>query len=241
VANWIRGQLATVGFENTALALHARIQGVIEEVEGSLHSSERHRLFYRSDLGHLVKSPESILDKMVRDWDPAGVRPPLAFDNFLEEMEDLARFRIVLNFLSDVKAVCSKLQEPYTCKPEDLGRLSAAQRSLSEDFALQSHGLRNLVDLGPEKRKSGEKCFKGIFYRKTNLRIKVEVQVQTMFQEAWDKKDHFLMYEPKRRGEAVDESHRIEAYAISELLYVADLTFDRLLGALRARRTAGAE
>jgi len=68
----MRRQLDAFAFENTALALHARIQSVIDEVEEALPPSEKHRLFYRSDLGHLVKSPESILDKMVRDWNPAN-------------------------------------------------------------------------------------------------------------------------------------------------------------------------
>jgi len=241
VHDWMSRQLADLGFENTALALHARIQSVIDEVEQALPPSEKHRLFYRSDLGHLVKSSESILDKMVRDWNPENGRPRLSFDNFLDEMEDLARFRIVLNFLSDVKAVCSRLEEPYNCSPEELARLSDAQHALYGDFALRGHRMRDLILLGPEKRDSGERCFKGIFYRRANTRMRVEVQIQTMFQEAWDKKDHFLMYEPKRRGEAVELSHRIEIYAISELLYVADLTFDRLLSILRERRARGAE
>jgi hypothetical protein len=57
-----------------------------------------------------------------------------------------------------------------------------------------------------------------------------------MLQEAWDKKDHFLIYEPRRRGEPIDGADSIEIYAMSELLYVADLTFDRLLDAIRRRR-----
>lgn len=57
-----------------------------------------------------------------------------------------------------------------------------------------------------------------------------------MLEEAWDKKDHFLIYEPRRRGESIDLNDRIEIFAMSELLYVADLTFDRLLEAIRQRR-----
>ena len=72
--------------------------------------------------------------------------------------------------------------------------------------------------------------YKGLLYpRQTTLNIyKVEVQVQTQLQEAWDKKDHFLNYEPRRRGENIDPSSTIEMFSMSELLYVADLTFDRL-------------
>lgn len=93
--------------------------------------------------------------------------------------------------------------------------------------------------LGPKERSSGERCRKGVFSLRKDALIRVEVQIQTMLQEAWDKKDHFLVYEPKRRGEAVEACHIIEIYAMSELLYVADLTFDRLLEIIRERRGRG--
>jgi ppGpp synthetase/RelA/SpoT-type nucleotidyltranferase len=234
---WIVGRLDESAVGNVALAVHARVQAVVEEAEKDVVALEGPRLFYRSDLSHLVKTPNSILDKMTRDWDPRpGIAPQRSFGNFLTEMEDLARFRIVLNFLSDVRNVCSKLHEPYRCKAESRSLLSAAQRALYEDFALGRNRLQDLVRLGPGQRKSGERCFKGIFYPRGQAFPKVEVQIQTMLQEAWDKKDHFLIYEPKRRGESVNEDRTIESYAMSELLYVADLTFDRLKAAAQPRR-----
>lgn len=233
---WVAGRLDQAGFANTALALHARVQAVVEEVEITVLERERKRLFYRSDFSNLIKPPDSILDKMTRDWQPRNGAPEITFATFLTQLEDLARFRIVLNFLSDVRHVCSKLEEPYRCKAEDRARLSAAQRALYEDFALTKKGLQDLIRLGPKERKSGERCIKGVFYPRARSEVKVEVQIQTMLQEAWDKKDHFLVYEPRRRGESVNPDHGIESYAMSELLYVADLTFDRLLGSARRRK-----
>lgn len=236
VGTWVQSRIGSLKFDTTALALHARIQAVIDEVEGALPFGDRPRHFYRSDLGHLVKSPDSILDKMVRDWDANGSGGPrMSFDNFVDEMDDLARFRVVLNFLSDVDAVCSTLEIPYTCTPADQCRLSRAQRALYGEFALRHNRMDDLIGQKPETRKSGERCRKGVFFRRDEPRVKVEVQIQTMLQEAWDKKDHFLVYEPKRRGDPVEDKHRIEIYAMSELLYVADLTFDRLLRDIRPR------
>jgi ppGpp synthetase/RelA/SpoT-type nucleotidyltranferase len=88
--------------------------------------------------------------------------------------------------------------------------------------------------------KKGERCHKGVFYPQAlhHQYLRVEVQIQTQLQEAWDKKDHFLVYEPRRRGEDVSLDHRCEIFAMSELLYVADLTFDRLREEILASRQA---
>jgi ppGpp synthetase/RelA/SpoT-type nucleotidyltranferase len=234
---WIRERVRSTGIENVALALQARIETVLTELERQLPEIERPRLFYRWDPSHNLKSPESILDKIARDWDPtAATAPKIGFDDFHTAMDDLARFRIVVNFLSDAEKVCSKLEDPYKCSPADLVSLSPGQQALHREFALHNHSLEDSILRAPEKRVSGERCRKGIFSPHSNRGLKVEIQIQTMLQEAWDKKDHFLIYEPRRRGEPIDGADSIEIYAMSELLYVADLTFDRLLDAIRRRR-----
>jgi ppGpp synthetase/RelA/SpoT-type nucleotidyltranferase len=239
-SNWIIGRLVERGCDNTALALHARLQAVLDELVGALPTDERSRLFYRTDFSSLVKSPESILDKMVRDWNPGAAGPQLGFDNFLDEMEDLARFRFVFNFLSDVESVSARIEAPYQCSQQEQKTLTAAQLALFNDFALKGHRLRDLINLPPDVRKSGERCRKGVFYPKRGTQVRVEVQIQTMLEEAWDKKDHFLIYEWRRSGKPVDTNHLIEMYAMSELLYVADRTFDGLLRDIRRRRDPGA-
>ncbi|HYL75046.1 MAG TPA: RelA/SpoT domain-containing protein [Bryobacteraceae bacterium] len=232
---WIAGRLQIRSLDNVALALHARIQKIVDEVESTLPATERPRFFYRSDVSHLVKSPKSVLDKMVREWKPKDGAPKVGFDDFLEKMDDLVRFRIVLNFLSDVKDVCDKIEEPYKCKASERSRLTPAQQALMGEFRLDGNRLRNLIRALPAERRSAERCRKGVFFLPDSS-VKIEVQIQTMLQEAWDKKDHFLIYERRRRGDRIDEHHSIEIYAMSELLYVADLTFDRLLDAIRHPR-----
>ncbi len=241
VKGWLAYRLTTFKFWDTALALHACIQRVLDEVEEALPATEKPRHFYSSDLKHILKPVDSILDRMIRTWDPSSSRAPeFGFDDFHTSMKDLARFRIVLNFLSDVELVCGKIEEPYCCGGEDVIRLSPAQQSLYNGFALDKHTFENLIEVSPEHRKTGERCRKAIFYPRNNPGTKVEVQIQTMLQEAWDKKDHFLIYEPKRRGETIEAIHRIDIYAMSELLYLADRTFDRLLETVRRGRAANA-
>lgn len=49
-----------------------------------------------------------------------------------------------------------------------------------------------------------------------------------MLENAWDRKDHHLVYEPERRGVAIDQIFKLRVKAISDMLYVADEYFDVL-------------
>jgi len=214
-------------FKNTALTLIASIQPILLDLIFQLPDEEKSRFFARIDPSSLSKSSESILEKMVRNWSPDKGPPSLSFDNFRNELKDLGRFRIVTNFLSDMGLIKKKLENPYG---SDGQSLTANQRKLKEYFLLQNNQFEDLIHLQPDHRNRGERCYKGIFYPRSHefSLYKIEVQIQTQLQEAWDKKDHFLVYEPRRRGEKLDPTVTIEMFSMSELLYVADLTFDRL-------------
>jgi ppGpp synthetase/RelA/SpoT-type nucleotidyltranferase len=225
VTLWLEQQ--TLPFGAGALALAARIQPILREIAAPV--SPR-RLLARIDCSSHVKSPASILEKMVRDWDPDSQgHPSLGFHNFRQDISDLGRIRIVANFLRDAEKIANALEEPYDT--EAAGRLTKAQVALRTDYALKENHLLDSIHVDPAKRRAGERCFKGLF-RPQGLReqLVIELQVQTLLQEAWDKKDHFLIYERRRRGDPVDARHEREIFAMSELLYVADITFDRLLG-----------
>ncbi|MBI4700695.1 MAG: hypothetical protein HY744_05950 [Deltaproteobacteria bacterium] len=235
VRRWLEEQ--TRLFRHAALALLARVEPVLREAEQALPADERPRLFARIDLSALVKSPDGILDKMVRDWSPeTGAAPGLNFRNFKSELGDLGRFRIVTNFLSDADEIAKVLAAPFQAPAAQ--PLTAAQIALRDDFLIGKEGFKDAIRLMPGARPTGERSFKGVFFPRQagSKDLKVEVQVQTMLQEAWDKKDHFLVYEPRRRGQEPDPQHVREMFAMSELLYVADLTFERLREAVLARR-----
>lgn len=236
VGTWLEEQ--TRDFRTVGLSLIARILPVLREIEDRSSAVEGVRLLARIDSSALVKSPASVLERMVRDWDPDGSEPPrFTFENFRQELKDLGRFRIVANFLGDAQLIAKALADPYG---SPLTSLSPAQATLKGEFALEQNRFENSVILDPASRKKGERCHKGVFYpRLPHLQLfRVEVQIQTQLQEAWDKKDHFLVYEPRRRGEDVSLDHRCEIFAMSELLYVADLTFDRLREEILASRRA---
>jgi ppGpp synthetase/RelA/SpoT-type nucleotidyltranferase len=226
VSLWIEEQ--TLDFRVVGLTLIARILPVLREIESRSSAVEGVRLLARIDSSALVKSPASILEKMVRDWEPDSLEPPrFTFENFRQELKDLGRFRIVANFLGDARLIAQTLAAPYS---SPLSPQSPALAALKDEFNLEQNRFENSVILDPASRKKGERCHKGVFYPRFphQQHLRVEVQIQTQLQEAWDKKDHFLVYEPRRRGEEVALDHRCEIFAMSELLYVADLTFDRL-------------
>ena len=55
----------------------------------------------------------------------------------------------------------------------------------------------------------------------------------TQLEEAWDKKDHYLVYERRRKEPERDEENfpdflDAKMFAMSELLYVADQYFEQL-------------
>ena len=140
-------------------------------------------------------------------------------DNFTTTMQDLARFRIVCNFLHDVEEVV-----------EALGNSDI----LKKMFRIE---IKSSMDLHPVSRKSGERSFKFILEYMNHPGLFLEIQVMTQLSESWDKKDHFLVYEVRRRfPDKEDENFPdyldAKMHAMAELLYVADNYFE----ALRASR-----
>jgi ppGpp synthetase/RelA/SpoT-type nucleotidyltranferase len=225
VRRWLEQETALYRAVTTALI--ARIDPILAGLQQQLPPHEQGRLVYRLDDRHVLKTPDSILEKMARRWEDPRRPPRVSFNN-LYELNDLGRFRIVTNFLSDVEWLCRHLEEPYDASKRE--RLSPAQQALSREFSLQGNRFEDLIDISHRSRKSGERCRKAHFTPKVpeHRACSVEVQVLTVLQEAWDKKDHFLIYERRRAGLQVDEKHERLSYSLSEQLYVADLLFDQL-------------
>ena len=234
-ASW-EGQLATVRrwleqqtthYRAVATALISRIDPILAALQQTLPPSERSRFLYRLDDRHVLKTPESILEKMARRWTDCSRAPPISFHN-LAELHDLGRFRVVTNFLSDVRWMGRHLEEPFdTTKRE---ALSQNQQLLRQEFNLQGNRFEDLIALAPRERLSGERCLKGLFSPRDpeHSTCRIEVQILTVLQEAWDKKDHFLIYERRRSGQQVDAEHERLSFGLSEQLAMADYLFDQL-------------
>jgi ppGpp synthetase/RelA/SpoT-type nucleotidyltranferase len=203
---------------------------VIAEVKNTilplLIKKYSYRFFCRIDADHKIKQPASIIDKIIRSAKPdtgKAALEPVTIENFSTMMKDLARFRIVCNFLNDVKEVTDALKESII---------------LNKKFIIST---KTTMDLHPGSRKSGERSIKLILEYKDkdddHSGLFLEIQVMTQLSESWDKKDHFLVYELRRRFPDKEDEHfpdylDAKMHAMGELLYVADTYFE----ALRASR-----
>jgi ppGpp synthetase/RelA/SpoT-type nucleotidyltranferase len=185
-----------------------------------LISKHTGRFFCRLDDTHTIKSPTSIIEKILRSRKEEKKRkekgePGKLYDltNFTREMKDLARFRIVCNFLADVTEVAECIRQSI---------------AITDFFE-----ITDINSITQHRRVSGERSIKLILKRKSPPELFLEIQVMTQLQEAWDKKDHYLVYE-KRRSSSSGDDDDFPTYldakmsAMAELLYVADDYFDRL-------------
>ena len=199
---------------------------VIAEVKKSilppLLKKYHYRFFCRIDADHKIKQPSSIIDKIMRSSESGTgktVSESCTLDNFTTTMQDLARFRIVCNFLHDVDEVVEALNN------SDI---------LNRMFDIE---IKETINQHPGSRKSGERSVKFILKYNKHPGLFLEIQVMTQLSESWDKKDHFLVYEVRRRfPDKEDENFPdyldAKMNAMAELLYVADNYFE----ALRASR-----
>ncbi len=218
-------------YQSVVLALIARLRPLLGTWERAMQAG-RPRMIYRIDAGHITKDPAGILQKMARKWhanlerDERAV-PPITPSSIHTELTDLGRFRIACNFMSDVRALARMIEASCSGAAEP----GSAEAALAAEFELRDGRFENAMDILPSTRNSGERCFKAVFIlRGGPMRGRtVELQLMTVLQEAWDKKDHVLVYEPMRRKEPVPDDRVRASFALSELLFVADQQFDAML------------
>jgi ppGpp synthetase/RelA/SpoT-type nucleotidyltranferase len=193
-----------------------------KEILSPLIIEHSNRFFCRIDDTHTCKTPASIVEKIRRSQEKTTetkkgeVETPEVYDlnNFLSTMTDIVRFRIVCNFISDVERVAEVIQK--------------------------SEKLKTYLKVGDPKdsinqhrRISGERSIKFILEHKSRSGLFIEIQIMTQLQEAWDKKDHCLVYEKRRSSLKTDEElfcNYLDSKmsAMAELLYVADNYFEQL-------------
>ncbi len=161
-----------------------------------------------------VKQPISILEKIYRS-NIGKEKGEITIENFLEKIDDIIRFRIICNFLSDLDTV----EEKFIKK------------------LVQRKGIKKISDkvdkiiIPTEERISGHRAH--LYYFKYGFNDKYypfEIQFMTLLQNAWDKKEHNLIYEYQRVNPKNDKLNleKIKMFSMSELLYIADSYFDEL-------------
>jgi ppGpp synthetase/RelA/SpoT-type nucleotidyltranferase len=200
-------------------ALCSTMVMAVKEILRPLIEKRSNRFFCRIDDSHTLKSPASIVEKIRKSRKPGSEiktvesSEPYDLNNFTSKMTDIARFRIVCNFLSDVERAARQIRQ---------------SEKIQSFFNVEETSTINL-----HKRASGERSIKFILEYKSKPGLFIEIQIMTQLQEAWDKKDHYLVYE-KRRSSSKDDHENFPTYldskmfAMAELLYVADSYFDQL-------------
>jgi ppGpp synthetase/RelA/SpoT-type nucleotidyltranferase len=195
----------------------------VNEIIKPLIKKHSDRFFCRIDDTHPIKTPASIIEKILRSRTEAEKKKDkgklnkdvvYSLDNFVDEMTDLARFRIVCNFLEDVFEVSESIRN---------------STSITKFF--NESKFDDTINL--HKRTKGERSLKLILKHKSQPHIYLEIQIMTQLQEAWDKKDHYLVYEKKRSSQKSDDDNfptylDAKMSAMAELLYIADDYFNQL-------------
>ena len=208
--------------------LYREFENVAHEINQQF-SEQRPGVFVLLDPGDkdgptFVKRPRSIVEKMLRSQKDHDRQQKMTkkhrrvvtvhtHDGFLESMDDLVRFRLLCNYLSDIETVVDQLRSRYE---DDGGKLRLKQ-------------IKDLLWIAPEQRKSGHRAVHLAFqYRQKGVRLGFEVQVTTILHWGWDKKDHSLVYEPMRMGSPPSQRDRSSIAAASDTLFLVDEYFDGL-------------
>lgn len=137
-----------------------------------------------------IKNPEHLIEKIIRNKIQNPQSTDITLDNYCEEILDLMGVRILHLYKSDWqtihKCICKKWNLKKDRPPKAYYR-EGDEKSLIEKF--KSHGCI------PEKHKYG---YRSVHYNiETTPQKKtyyVEIQVRTIFEEAWSEIDHNVRY-----------------------------------------------
>ena len=219
INTWITWELTPVATE--VIAFFAGIRKKLhEETIRALRNSWsgfQDRFVVGLDISHSTKSAEEILGKMVRNWlsEDRPDNPSLNRSNYKTSLEDAIRLRYEVNFLEDGNRLCQMISLDSRNRVTNLYRML----ELKDEKC-------NVHDPLPE-RKKGERSWKFLFVHRAT-KYRVELQICTQLQVAWDKKDHFLIYERTRKGIEVPRGDVILMKHVSDQLYVVDRQLDEL-------------
>lgn len=225
---WLNWELKPLSVEITQILLELADNfesEIIETLQTAWPDYEK-RFVVLLDDSNATKSPGRVLEKMVRTWieDDRPAQPNINPGNYRTALPDALRFRYVVNFLEDGE----KLHEFIQCELEN-----SASR-LGKVFKLDDGSIKCSVHDPLNQRNGGERSWKCRLIHKRE-QVKMELQICTQLQVAWDKKDHFLIFERKRRGLKIQSGDEIQMKHISDQLYVVDRQLDELQCSILAR------
>ena len=135
-----------------------------------------------------VKDPEHLIDKAIRkraDKDDGRI---ITKDNYLDEIDDFIGLRILHLFKNDWEPVCKDILERFEFKEKPKAYYREGD---SEEY------LKRCEELGlePKAKKAGYRSIHFIakvpFFGRE---FKCEIQVRTIFEDAWSEIDHLVRY-----------------------------------------------
>jgi ppGpp synthetase/RelA/SpoT-type nucleotidyltranferase len=202
---------------------------IIENLQTTWPDYEK-RFVVSLDASNSTKSPSRVLEKMVRAWieDGRPDQPDISRENYRTELPDNLRFRYIVNFLEDGEKLHDFILDELKNPDSNIGKV----------FKLDVGSIKCSVHHPLNQRNGGERSWKYRFIHKSS-QVKTELQICTQLQVAWDKKDHFLIFERKRRGLKIQSGDDIQMKHISDQLYVVDRQLDELQRSIleRLRKT----
>ncbi|MBI5487801.1 MAG: hypothetical protein HY905_10755 [Deltaproteobacteria bacterium] len=161
----------------------------------------------------LLKSVAAIRSKIVRELAAARTEAPPTLDEvrrMVLAFHDLGRFRVVCTHASDVQAAIREL----------LGE--PPRNRLLGKYPIAGEVKDYVHDLRLRKPKSGHRAWQFAAAVESNDGpVFVEVQLMTLLQNAWDRRNH-PVYEWTREGKDLPDRWIISDVALAETLYLVD-------------------
>lgn len=180
--------------------------------------SQLHRLISENDI--VLGFP---IQRRVKSWDsiqrklpslPASVRK-------LDELQDLAGLRVVLQFHRDVEKVCHLIDNTL----DVIRRYDTSERLKDDQFGYAS--IHFIVQL--------PKAWLTVPTMATLAGVRAEIQVRTLAQHIWAAASHTFQYKSEQ---SVPHALRRTIYRVSALLETVDLELERLVADRESYRTA---
>lgn len=202
-----------------AVRLFADMGRWLDEERELIRTQERTKrdvwFMFPDDAERLTKSPESLRTKLGRDLldEPPDRRlTPAEVEERIRAMPDLARFRIVCDFASDADHLLSRLF------------VSAGEGAHFGEYEVRGPLKDYIYDLRLRRPTRGHRARQFAVEVPTSeagKAILVEVQIMTLLQHAWDRRNH-PFYEWTRTGHELPPELTINDVALAETLHLVD-------------------
>lgn len=133
-----------------------------------------------------IKDPEHLIDKIIRKKIEQG--KVVTKENFLDEFDDFIGFRILHLFKTEWEPIYQTIREKFESKETPIAyhRVGDDQRFIDRCKE---------VGLEPKEKKAG---YRSIHYIAKipffSTQFKCEIQIRTIFEEAWSEIDHLVRY-----------------------------------------------